>query len=158
MKNKLIWWVILFILSYATVASADTSLKAEVDRLSLTTDEILTYKLIITSSDKKISAPQLPKFEGFSVVSSAHSSTVSFVKNNIKTILVYAYILAPTDIGKFKIEPSTIKIKNETYSTDTFGIEVKFAKVRSQAKPEQKPPVPKGTHPEKREEPPQITL
>ncbi len=53
MKNKLIWLAILFILSYATTASADTSLKAEVDKLSLTTDEDLTYKLVITSSAKK---------------------------------------------------------------------------------------------------------
>ncbi|MDP3732584.1 MAG: BatD family protein, partial [Candidatus Omnitrophota bacterium] len=86
-------------------------------------------------------------------VSSAHSSTVSFVKNNIKTILVYAYILAPTDIGKFKIEPSTIKIKNETFSTATFEIEVKQGKAKPKPKAQ-----PKETHPEKREEPPQITL
>lgn len=130
------------------LVSAETSIKAEVDKTSITTDEALTYKLIITSSDKGIPTPQLPKFEGFSVLSQAQSQTMSLVKSNIKTVLVYAFILAPINIGKFKIEPSSIKIKNEAYSTDAFEIEVKQGKTRPTVPQEEKLSLPEKTQPE----------
>ena len=94
---------------------------------------------------------------GFKIISSAQSSTVSFIKGNLKTIFVYAFVLAPTDKGTFKIEPSSIKIKNETYSTGTLEIEVKQGKVKPKAEPEQEPSIPEETQPET-EEQPQISL
>lgn len=133
---------------FTTGVLAETSIKAEVDNNSITTDETLTYKLIITSSDKKLPTPQLPKFERFNVLSQAQSSTLSFVKSNVKTILVYAFVLAPTDIGKFKIEPGAIKIKNETYSSDAFEIEVRQGKARPETKPKEKSLLPEQTQPE----------
>ena len=139
---------------FLTFTWAETSIKAEVDKINITTDEVLTYKLIITSSDKKIPTPQLPKFEGFNVLSQAQSQTMSLLKSNVKTILVYAFILAPIDIGKFKIKPGSIKIKNETYSTDTFEIEVKEGKTKPAIPQEEKPSLPKETQPED----PKITL
>lgn len=136
MKNTLILLTI-FVFVFTASASAETSIKAEVDKTNLTTDETLAYKIIITSTEKKLSTPQVSKFEGFNILSSAQSSTMSFLKNNIKTILVYAFILAPADTGKFKIGPATLKIKNETLSTDTFEIEVKQGK--AQPKREESP-------------------
>lgn len=136
---------LLFLLTSKVLAQ--TSIKAEVDKISLTTDETLTYKLTVTSSEKKIPSPDLPKFEGFIVVSKAQSSKVSFVKGNIKTVLIYTYILAPIDIGRFKIEPSSIKIKDKTYSTEVFKIQVIQGKAKPKVSPEEKP-----------SEQPQITL
>ena len=149
--------MVIFMSLFITEAFAQTSIKAEVDKTTVTTDDTITYKLIITSSEKNIPEPQLPKFTGFKIISSAQSSTVSFIKGNVKTIVVYAFILVPTDIGKFKVEPSSIKIKNETYSTGTLEIEVKQGKVKPKAEPGQKPPIPEETQPET-EEQPQITL
>ena len=143
-------------ISFIVLAYAETSIKAEVDKTSITTDETLTYKIIITSSEKRMPEPQIPKFEGFSVISQAQSSTISFVQAGIKTILVYAFILAPTDKGKFKIRPSTIKIKNKTYSSDAFEIEVTQGKSKPKPPSEQKPSLPKELPQE--EEKPQITL
>lgn len=127
---------------------AETSIKAEVDKTSITTDETITYKLVITSSDKKLPTPQLPKFEDFSVLSQAQSQTMSLVKSNVKTILVYTFILMPVNIGKFKIESSSIKIKNEIYSTDAFEIEVRQGKTRPTIPKEEKPSLPEKTQPE----------
>ena len=84
------------------------------------------------------------------------SSSMSFVKNNIQRNLVYIFILAPLDIGKFKIEPSVIKIGNKTYSTDTFEIEVILGKARPKTPLEQRPSQPEKIQPESEE--PQITL
>ena len=155
--KKVIILLVIFMSLFIAEAFAQTSIKAEVDKTIVTTDDIITYKLIITSSEENIPKPQLPNFTGFKIISSAQSSTVSFTKGNVKTIVVYAFVLIPTDKGTFKIEPSSIKIKNETYSTGTLEIEVKQGKVKPKAEPEQKPPQPEETQPET-EEQPQITL
>jgi len=156
MKIKIIL-ALIFTSLFIAQAFAQTSIKAEVDKTSVTTDDLITYKLIITSAEKNIPKPQLPKFTGFQIISSAQSSTVSFIKSEVKTIVVYAFILLPTGTGKFEIEPSTIKIKNETYATPILEIEVQQAKPKPKAEPRQKPPLPKETQPETEAEP-QITL
>lgn len=154
--KKIIVSIAIFIFLLTASSFAETSIKADVDKLSLNTDETLTYKITIASSDKKLPAPQLPEFEGLNVVSQAQSSTVSFVKGDIKTILVYAFILVPSEVGKFKIDPATIKIRGKTYSTDSFEIEVSQGKIRPGVPKEEKPALPGESLPESKE--PQITL
>ncbi len=156
MKFKIIVVLIAIFLLVDIVFAQDLSIKAEVDKTSLSSDENLTYKLIITSSEKKLPSPQIPKFAGFNVISKAQSSTISFAKSEIKTIVVYAFILAPSDIGKFKIEPSTIKVNDKTYSTQEFEIEVTKGKGKPQPKPEKKPALPKEIQPPT--DKPQVTL
>ena len=156
MKKRIIIFTIFFIFSHLTIVFAQTALKAEVDKKQISTDEFLTYKLTITSTEKKIPLAQLPKFEGFTVVSQAQSSKVSIAKNQIKTILIYTYLLVPTDIGKFTIEPSSIKIKNAAISSEAFEIEVKPGKVKPQPKPEEVPPSPEKPQLEPEES--QVTL
>jgi hypothetical protein len=133
---------------------AQTCVKAEVDKTTLTQDETITYKLIITSSEDKLPQPEIAAFNGFDVISQAQSSTISFVKGTARTNLVYAFILAPTKAGKFKIGPSSIRIKNKTYSTDSFEVEVK-GEIIPERKPKQ--PIP-GENQTESEEVPQYTL
>lgn len=156
MKVKFIISSIVFILFFFLNAFAETSIKAEVDKTKISTEETLTYKITINASNKKLPAPQIPKFAGFNVISQAQSSTMSFAKANLKTIIVYAFILAPTDIGKFNIEPSSLRIKNKIYSTESFEIEVTQGKRKSRIPQKGKPPLPKETQPESEE--PQVTL
>jgi hypothetical protein len=154
MKNKVIL-ALLFVFLAVSHVLAQTALKAEVDKKELTADELLTYKLIVTTQEKKVSAPAVPKFEGFVVVSQAQSSTISFVKNSAKTILVYAFILAPKEAGKFTIEPSILKMKNSVISSESFEIEVKAGKLKPRPQPEEELPPAK---PQIETGQPQVTL
>lgn len=156
MKFKLIISTLLLIFFSAANAFAEISIKAEVDKTSITTDESLIYKVIITSTENEAPQPQTPDFTGFNVLSQAQSSTFSYLKTGPKTILVLAFILVPNDIGKFKIEPSVIKLKGKTYSTDSFEIEVTQGKAKPQAPPEEKPTLPEESQPESDQ--PKITL
>ena len=142
MRNKFILGL-LFVFLAASQVFAQTALKAEVDKKEITTDELLTYKLILSTSEKRVSLPSLPKFNGFIVISQAESSTVSFLKNGARTILVYAFILAPKEPGKFTIEPGTLKLKNSLISSESFEIEVKPGKLKPQPQPEEKLPTDK---------------
>jgi len=125
--------------------AGENPIKARVDKVTITTDDNITYELVITSTEKKISQLELSKFEGFDVISQAQSSSISFVEGKTKTVLEYAFVLAPKDTGKLKIAPSKVKIQGKTYSTDSFEIEVTQGKIK-----------PKTTLPESEE--PQITL
>lgn len=146
--RKRIAIAIIFVILFTLEAFAEVTIKAELDSLQITTDEAITYKLIISSEEKKLPAPQFPEFRGFRIVSQAESSTISLVKRQVKTILVYAYTLAPQDIGKFKIEPSSIKINGKTYSSEAFEVEVTKGKT----------PLPPPQNPTQEETAGQITL
>lgn len=156
MRNKVIVTIFFLFLFINTAFAQDFSLKAEVNKASLAIGETLNYKITINYMGKGQAEPKIPKFGGFNVISSMQSSNMSFVKNNIQSNIVYIFILAPLDIGKFKIEPSVIKIGNKTYSTDTFEIEVTPDKARPKTPLEQKPSLAPKIQPESEE--PQITL
>jgi len=152
MIKKPIMLSLIFILLLVTIALAETTIKAEVDKTRITAEDNLTYKVIISSEDKNLPRPRMPNFENFYVLSQAESSTVSLVEASIKTVLVYAYILAPKEAGKFRIGPAAIKVKDKEYSTDIFEIEV----VQAKTKERQKPALPQKSPPESEE--PEITL
>jgi len=127
-------------------ALAQVTIKAEVNKFKISTDETLTYKLIIVSSEANLAQPQIPKFSGFNILSQSQSTTLSLEKNGLKTSLIYEFILSPVSAGKLKIDPSTIKIANQLLSSEAFEIEV----TQGKATPKILPP------PESEE--PQVTL
>jgi hypothetical protein len=145
-----------FLLLAAVSSFADTSIKAEVDKTSITTDDILTYKLTIATDERKLPEPELPDFAGFAVIYSARSSTVSFARNSVWTSVSYSYILAPPEAGRFTIEPGRIKARGKVYSSQAFEIEVKQGTSQPQTPQKVEPPQPQRHIPESKE--PQITL
>jgi hypothetical protein len=144
MRNKLILGV-FFMLLCATGAFGETTIKAEVDQRRIAADQTLTYKLIVSSTEKSIPQPQMPAFEGFAVISQAQSSTISFMQRGPKSILILAYILAPLNTGKFAIQPSRITIQGKTYTSEAFEIEVMQGKGEPQPQPERHLPPSEGT-------------
>ncbi|MCX5705752.1 MAG: BatD family protein [Candidatus Omnitrophica bacterium] len=136
---------VFFICCFVVAANAETTIKAESEKSKISTDEGVAYKVIIASTENALPTPIFPKFTGFAVVSQARSSTVSFMAGGVKTILVYAFILAPMKTGKIKIDPVSIKVKNETLSSNPVEIEVIQGKRRpeqqSNPEPQKKKPV-----------------
>ncbi len=149
MKIKTILLVFLCSLFFSLTAHAEVVIKAEVDKVLISTDDVLTYKLIITSTENATPAPQFPKFEDFIVISNAQSQTVSFAKGGIRSIVVYAFILRAKSAGKFKVGPASIKLQDKVLTSDSFEIEVKQGKVQPKAAPrKESPQIPGQTLPE----------
>jgi len=117
--------LLIFLIFAGQQAKAYVSIRAEIDKTSISRDETVTYKLSIISDEKNTPSPKLPDFSKFLVVSQNQSSTISIGKGNIKTKIVYIFILMPKTTGKLRIDSASIKIKNQTYYTDSFEIEVK---------------------------------
>ena len=137
--KKALFLFLAFSLLFQSFVFAEISLRCEVDKKSISTDDQLVYKLIVSSSEKNIPAPKSPAFAGFAIISQAQSSTVIFGKSEIKTLLVYAYILAPLQPGKFNIEPSTITVKDKTYASQRIEIEVTPGRKHPARQPQEKP-------------------
>lgn len=160
MRNTILI-ALLIVIGSSSLAHADTSLSAQVDKLSLTTDDTFTYSLTITTSDRNIPQPQLPAFEGLLMVSQAQSSSFSVARGETKSAVRYEYILAAPKPGRYKIGPSTIKTKDQTFSTSEFEIEVAEGKAMPLAPPEQ-PSMPEDNPSPEEEQPgsqqPQYTL
>lgn len=122
--KKNIFFNLIFLLFFASIALAQTSIKAEIDKKRITTDEFIIYKITLACEQKISPQLELPKFSDFSVVSQAQASKTSISKDKIEVNIVYTYILAPHGIGKFKIGPSKIKINKSIISSEAFDVEV----------------------------------
>ncbi len=123
MKKILLAFIIVSVFNI-TLSFADNPIWAEVDKTKITTDEVVTYKIVIDSLSKDTLKPHLPEFEGLYVVSSSQSSNITFSREGAKTVLGFTFILAPKETGKFTIGPASVEVKGEVYSTDSFEIEV----------------------------------
>jgi len=154
MKRIFCLVIAVFIFSTFSVF-AETSLKAEVDKLKVATDEVLTYKVTVTSNDQLIPPVRFPAFSGFDLISQGQSQSVSLQKGGLDTSLAYSFILSPIAAGKIKIDPATLKIKDRVLSTNAFEIEVSLGKDKLRITPPNQPSLPK--EPDESQEP-QITL
>ena len=132
--------LILFLFISCSNLMAETEIKAEADKQMLAPGEMLTYKVIVASSEKELPEPRFPEFAGFEVVSQARSSTVSFLREGAKSILVYIFILVPIESGSIEIPPSTIKVKGKEYSSPSFEIEVTSKEEKSDSREVEEPP------------------
>ncbi|MFH1414016.1 MAG: BatD family protein [Candidatus Omnitrophota bacterium] len=148
----------IFLLLLKACVFADNSVKAEVDKTGLTTDEYLTYKITLSSVDKELTLSKLPEFDGFTVATQMQSSNISFVKNEVESTMVYIYLLIPIKTGTLIIPSFKVMIQGEEYQTDAFEIEVKQGKTMPKTTPKQKPYPPGKFLPEGDFEQPRYTL
>lgn len=73
-----------------------------------------------------------PSFEGFQVLGRPEYNVRTSLSNTGRSIeLSYSYILSAKELGEFKIEPATIKVKGEVYRTEP--VIIKVLKQRSKA-------------------------
>jgi hypothetical protein len=117
--------LVTFILALAcNLAFAQTEIKSRVDKDKVTTDETVTYKVTVESSESFIPQPAFPEFKDFAIISSLQSSQASWGKEGAKSSMEYVFVLLPKAIGKLKIGPATLKTKDKTYSSEELQVEV----------------------------------
>jgi len=131
MKFVLVLVFSVFLFEGQSRGWADTTIKAEVDKDSITTDQILTYKLTVVSRQKYIPSFKIPAFNGFVVVSQVQSSSVSFQKGGQQTNLILVFKLKPKQAGKLKIEPAQVVVQGQAYATKALQIEIKQGSLRT---------------------------
>lgn len=124
MRRIILSWLI-FVLLFTVNAFAEVSIKAQVNKIDISADETITYKCVVNADvQEKIPDPKLPAFEGFDVLSRIQSSNISLGKGKAKVEVSFSFILLPNKSGKLKIEPASISLKNEVYTSEGFEINV----------------------------------
>ena len=99
------------------------SIRSEVDRTELTTDEVLTLTITVTGGNS-ILGPLLPALENVNIVGRSTVSQTTIVDNRTTSELVHEYRLRPTIDGPLTIGAVRVTIDGQTYETDPITVQV----------------------------------
>jgi hypothetical protein len=117
--------ILLLVLVTPGYAQGNGVISASVDRTTLSTDETLTLTVELSAADGiNLSRPALPSLDGFSVVGSSSSSQISIVNGAVSMQWVYDYQLQPYSTGDLVIEPISVTLSGQTYSTQPITVRV----------------------------------
>ncbi len=105
-------------------AQATGVISAQVDRTSLNSDESLLLTVTIDASDGQPSLLVLPDLDGFSVVSSTDGTQIMLINGELSVYATHEYWLRPTLVGDLVIEPISVTINGQVYSTEPITIQV----------------------------------
>jgi hypothetical protein len=127
-KTKYLIPIILALLFLSSVgtgfAQGQEVISAEVDRTTLSTDEVLTLTVRLNDSAMSVPRPTLPSLQGFNVLGSSTSSQISVINGSMSSQVIYAYRLQPYAKGDLVIEPISVTLDGRTYSTDPIAVHV----------------------------------
>ena len=139
-KSKLIVVALVTLLLvgvFALPALAQSPVTAEVDRTRLSTDEALLLKVTIDSSAGQATQPVLPALDGFELLGSSSGTQISIVNGDMNMQATYSYSLHPTQAGQIVLNPVTVQIDGQVYSTQPIMIEVSQRTGQAQPAPNQ---------------------
>ncbi|UCC53519.1 MAG: BatD family protein, partial [Anaerolineaceae bacterium] len=128
---------LLLIGVFALPGSAQSPVTAEVDRNRLSTDEVLVLKVTIDSTAGQASQPALPALDGFEILGSSSGTQISIVNGDMNMQATYSYSLHPTQAGQLMINPVSVQIDGQLYSTQPIMIEVSQGTGQVQPAPNQ---------------------
>ena len=106
------------------LAQGQPPITASVDRNALTTDDTLTLTVVVNANSQQPPRPQLPSLEGFAVVGNSTSSQLQIVNGVVSSSVAYAYRLQPLQTGTLTIDPVTVTLDGQTYSTQPITVQV----------------------------------
>ncbi len=114
----------LMLAAAPVLAQTPAPVTATVDRTSLTTDDILTLTVSVTADSANPPQPVLPSLSGFTVVGSNTSSQISIINGVISSQLIYNYQLQPGQSGQLTIDPVSLTLNGQTYTTAPITVQV----------------------------------
>ena len=107
------------------LAQNPISVKSSVDKLKVSQDETLTFKIEISGDltvNPQINLPELNK--DFIILSTAQSQSLSIKGKEQSRQVTFIYVLAAKAAGKFTIGEVLVKINKEAFKTQSIDIEV----------------------------------
>jgi hypothetical protein len=114
----------LFLVAGTSHAQAPGPIRAEVDRTHISTDEMLTLSVSVVASMLNAPRPALPSLQGFDIVGTSTSSQMSIVNGEVSSQVVYHYRLQPYETGELTIEPISVTLHGQTFSTEPITVQV----------------------------------
>jgi len=116
--------ILLLLLTAAISLAQGQVITAAVDRTTLTTDDTLTLDVTVTADAMNTPTPTLPDMQGFTMVGRGSSSQISIINGAISSRVIHTVYLQPYKTGTLVIDPITINVNGQTYSTEPITVEV----------------------------------
>lgn len=104
----------------------DTRVEASVDTRNVEVGENLTLTITVYG-DGKVSQPDLSTIDGFEVVGSYSSQSVSIVNARMSRSISQQYVLAALREGEFTLGPFSVVSGNTVYKTEPIAVRVTAA-------------------------------
>ena len=130
MKNSrfiiaaLLGLVVMGLFALPALTQAQSPVTAQVDRNQLSTDETLQLTVVVDSSAGRASQPSLPPLDGFQILGTSSGTSISIVNGSMTSAASYNYILRPTSTGQLIINPITVTVGGQAYTTQPITVEV----------------------------------
>ena len=104
-------------------AQGQNPITATVDRVTLSTDETVTLTVTVNTGLNNPPRPLLPSLAGFNVLGTSTSSQISLINGAMSSMLVYHYRLQPTQPGQLVIDPISLTVNGQTYTTPPITVQ-----------------------------------
>jgi len=108
----------------ALPALGQNPVTAEVDRNYLSTDDALVLTVTIDTNSGDAARPELPTMNDFQILGSSSGTQISIVNGDMTVMETYSYTLRPLREGSLTIEPISVQINGQVYTTQPISIEV----------------------------------
>ncbi len=113
-------WTIIFILVMLVPVSVHAvSIRAVVDKTSMTMEETLTLTVSVEDADADIDISAL---KDFSIVSQSTGTSFKWINGKSSHEKIYTYMLSPLKKGRLIIPPISMEYKGKTYKTEPIYI------------------------------------
>jgi hypothetical protein len=126
MKNRLKYWIIGFMMPVAVGLSAqDVKITASAPNV-VRVGEQFRLNYMINANPSSFRAPEITDFYVLSGPNQSTSHSIQIIngRRTSSVTITYSYYLQATGEGKFTIPAATAVVDNETYTSNTVGIEV----------------------------------
>jgi hypothetical protein len=137
--------ILLFVAVMPGYAQGQNPITATVDRVTLSTDETLTLSVTVNTNLNNPPQPVIPSLAGFNVLGTSTSSQISIINGALSSMLVYNYRLQPTQPGDLVIDPVSLTVNGQTYTTPPITIQVTQGTGATAAAPSAQPATPADT-------------
>ena len=116
--------IILTLLALPAYAQKPDIVTAEVDRSELTTDEYLNLSVNINLDYGTTTEPVLPPLDGFDLIGTSTSTSLSIINGVLSTQKMFQYTLRPTKLGELVIGPVSVNLNGQSYNTSPITVNV----------------------------------
>lgn len=118
---------LILMLSLAVVpvlAQSDIFFTASVNQQKITSDQIVSLRLLLSGAGTRTGQPQIPPLDDFIIVSTSQSTQLTIVNGKASSQVTYNYQLQPAKVGTLIIPSISIEVEDQVYQTEPINIEV----------------------------------
>ncbi|MDP8215860.1 MAG: BatD family protein [Candidatus Kaelpia imicola] len=120
--------LVLLLLVANKLYAQDLSVKYSMDRESISLDEVLKYRILVTGSFKTTPALHVPELQNFKIISNRKMSKVSISAGEIVSSVEFIFMLSPLKEGFFEMSGFKVEAGDVEYEVEAIKIKVSGSK------------------------------